>query len=106
MLCLDGGAPLTHASDVFAMPWENLFDAARKNTEVREVPLWSGLRLQIQAHRSSPAANTAMRSSGKALRDVQTEIIRKAVVKAWRHSFSSDGVSTAMFGTQRRKAMS
>jgi transcriptional regulator of acetoin/glycerol metabolism len=66
------------------MPWENLFDAARRDDGFYEVPLWSGLCLQTQAHRSADghAPSAAARSSGKALRDVETELIRQAVVKA------------------------
>ncbi len=84
MLALDAGQSSSHASDVFAMPWENLFDAARRDEGHCEVPLWSGLRLQTQAHRTGDAQPTrsAPRSSGKALRDVETELIRQAVVKA------------------------
>ena len=85
MLALDvGTAANPHASDVFAMPWENLFDAALRNDGFYEAPLWSGLRLQTQAHRSdrAPASGRAHTSSGKALRDVETELIRQAVVKA------------------------
>ena len=84
MLSLDSGAGSPHASDVFAMPWENLFDAARRDDGCCEVPLWSGLRLQTQAHRAggTPPDRILARSSGKALRDVETELIRQAVVKA------------------------
>ena len=84
MLSLAAGATGTHASDVFAMPWENLFDAAQRHEGPCEVPLWSGLRLQMQAHRqgSQPAAQATRPSSGKALRDVETELIRQAVIKA------------------------
>jgi sigma-54 dependent transcriptional regulator, acetoin dehydrogenase operon transcriptional activator AcoR len=83
MLALPPRQPRTHASDVFAMPWENLFDAAQRDSGSCEVPLWSGLRLQTRAHRSSPAPAASMvRSTGKALRDVETELIRQAVVKA------------------------
>ncbi len=84
MLALDVDDSNAHASDVFAMPWENLFDAARRDEGFYEVPLWSGLRMQTQAHRNghTQAARTAPRSSGKALRDVETELIRQAVVKA------------------------
>ena len=84
MLALEVGDTGSHAGDVFAMPWENLFDAARRDEGFCEVPLWSGLRLQTQAHRAGAAhtGNTTMRSSGKALRDVETELIRQAVVKA------------------------
>ena len=83
MLALDAGL-YAHASDVFAMPWEHLFDAARRDSGACEVPLWSGLRLQTWAHRESdvhPVTNPT-RCSGKALRDVEAELIRQAVVKA------------------------
>jgi len=84
MLALDVGQTSAHANDVFAMPWEHLFDAAQREQGLYEVPLWSGLRLQTQAHRSSQPTSGASstRSSGKALRDVETELIRQAVVKA------------------------
>ena len=84
MLSLDIGDSHSHASDVFAMPWESLFDAAQRDMGQCEVPLWSGLRLQTQAHRSQaprPVANS-QRASGKALRDMETELIRHAVIKA------------------------
>ena len=83
MLALEVGDTGAHAGDVFAMPWENLFDAARRDNGLLEVPLWSGLRLQTQAHRSDrmQAPATSPRSSGKALRDVETQLIRQAVLK-------------------------
>lgn len=78
---------LTHASDVFASPWENLFDAAGRHTGAQELPLWSGLRLQTQASRPGAApvmgsGKTAMGRPGKALKDVQTDMIREAVAQA------------------------
>lgn len=84
MLALEAGRPEAHASDVFAMPWENLFDAARRDEGICEVPLWSGLRLQTQAHREgrATAAASAADGRGKALRDVETDLIRQAVVRA------------------------
>ena len=84
MLSLDAGRNSWHASDVFAMPWENLFDASRREEGPCEVPLWSGLRLQTQAHRTGEASpvRSGAHSSGKALRDVETELIRQAVVQA------------------------
>lgn len=84
MLSLAIGDSSSHASDVFAMPWENLFDAARRGDGSCEVPLWSGLRLQTQAHRhgNNPGPTVSARSSGKALRDVETELIKQAVRKA------------------------
>ena len=84
MLSLEAGDSGSHAADVFAMPWESLFDAARREEGFCEVPLWSGLRLQTQAHRtgSDRPTRAAHPGSGKALRDVETELIRQAVVKA------------------------
>ena len=84
MLALEVGGLSAHASDVFAMPWEHLFDAAQREQGLYEVPLWSGLRLQTQAYRAGQATSTASvtHGSGKALRDVETELIRQAVVKA------------------------
>ena len=37
-----------HARDLFALPWEMLFDAARRS-QTLDVPLWSGLRLQVRS---------------------------------------------------------
>ncbi len=79
-----------HASEVFASPWESLFDAANRQAGVKELPLWSGLRLQTQALRpgTRPAAgNSAMTAErvqlvAKPLKDVQTEMIREAVQQA------------------------
>lgn len=87
MLSLEAGSPQAHASDVFAMPWENLFDAARRESGPCEVPLWSGLRLQTQAHREgriggATSATSATQAHGKALRDVETDLIRQAVAQA------------------------
>lgn len=83
MLMLQAGQT-AHASDLFAMPWEHLFDAARRDIGSFEVPLWSGLRLQTWAHRQGGGQphTIASRGSGKALRDVETELIRQAVVRA------------------------
>jgi transcriptional regulator of acetoin/glycerol metabolism len=79
-----------HASDVFASPWESLFDAASRRGHTQELPLWSGLRLQTQALRpgnSAAAAQPAapMHRTGvtpKPLKDVQTDMIREAVNQA------------------------
>ena len=84
MLSLSAGAAGVHASDLFAMPWENLFDAARHQQASIEVPLWSGLRLQTEARTTADTRtmSAAVPSSGKALQDVTTELIRQAVTKA------------------------
>lgn len=80
--------PSMHVSDVFASPWENLFDAARHQSTQTELPLWSGLRLQTQASRSGPQMQSHLPNknqpnvSPKSLKDVQTDMVRDAVTKA------------------------
>ncbi len=51
------------------------------------MPLWSGLRLQTQGHRagrgaSGGSAAPGTHGSGKALRDLEAELIQQAVVQA------------------------
>jgi transcriptional regulator of acetoin/glycerol metabolism len=79
-----------HASEVFASPWENLFDTASRQASAQELPLWSGLRLQTQALRpgTRPAAAQTTKTTervpvaAKPLKDVQTDMIREAVQQA------------------------
>ncbi len=73
-----------HASDVFAAPWENLFDAAARSAAAKELPLWSGLKLHIQAQvcGSRVPPQTSLTPSHKPLKDIQTDMIRKAVQQA------------------------
>jgi transcriptional regulator of acetoin/glycerol metabolism len=77
-----------HASDVFASSWESLFDSASRQSGTQELPLWSGLRLQTQALQQGQSATqpTAPRPAPdiapKALKDVQTDMIREAVNQA------------------------
>ncbi|MFC5499079.1 helix-turn-helix domain-containing protein [Caenimonas terrae] len=72
-----------HCSELFAMPWELLFDAARRGRAV-EVPLWSGLVLQVLAQ--TPGAGPVGHAPGierpLPLRDVQAALIRRAVDQA------------------------
>ncbi len=83
------GHPL-HASDVFASPWESLFDAANRQGQAQELPLWSGLRLQTQSLRADHAVTphqpstppTRNSTAPKPLKDVQTDMIREAVNQA------------------------
>jgi transcriptional regulator of acetoin/glycerol metabolism len=83
------GHPL-HASDVFASPWENLFDAASHPGNTQELPLWSGLRLQTQALRygntAAPVnpvkAGALTHAPAKPLKDRQADMIRDAVNQA------------------------
>ena len=78
-----------HCSDLFAMPFEMLFDAARRQDPLQggvlEAPLWSGLRLhalpQLPGHSSQPAPLQLppAETSSRPLRELETALIRKAV---------------------------
>ena len=84
MLAMGSGADNVHVSELFALPWENLFDAAHQHQRGAEVPLWSGLRLQAEACTSGNETKTATPATTahhKALRDVETELIRQAVAQ-------------------------
>lgn len=85
MLTLAPGTPWPHSSDVFAVPAEALFDAARAQRGPSELPLWSGLRLQVHAQLNNGRGTAPVRpSAGVAvpLKDVETALIRKAVEEA------------------------
>jgi transcriptional regulator of acetoin/glycerol metabolism len=100
LLCLDGDGGVTgsnaaaremvpalaqavhgpvHASELFAQPWEPLFDRARESEPaVVDLALWSGLRLAAMP-RPAGARGTPARLP---LRDVEIALIRKAVSDA------------------------
>lgn len=86
MLTLTPGAPWPHCSDVFAVPFETLFDDARSARAARELPLWSGLRLAVWSRLSSDRTQahipTTARHASVPLKDVETALIRKAVENA------------------------
>jgi len=71
-----------HCSELFAQPWQPLYDAARHRTPQPpvEVPLWSGLRLQ--ALPQLPGESTAAIAPRVPLRDVEISLIRRAVAEA------------------------
>lgn len=75
------GAP-AHCSELFAQPWEQLFDVARHGTQHApvEVPLWSGLRLH--ALPQLPGQSVAAVAARVPLRDVEIALIRAAVAEA------------------------
>lgn len=83
------GAP-THASDLLAMPWASLFDAARRSAPPIDLPLWSGLRLQALALRPEHAQASACTgpayasptAAGAPLREAEAALIRLAVQNA------------------------
>jgi sigma-54 dependent transcriptional regulator, acetoin dehydrogenase operon transcriptional activator AcoR len=97
-----GGALRTHSSELFALPFEMLYDHAAASAHRHaplEVPLWSGLRLQASAQRTGDTALAILPPSahatpsahavtpppaigstpGRALKDIETDLIRKAV---------------------------
>jgi len=76
------GSPV-HCSELFAQPWEPLFDLARQEAEppAVELPLWSGLRLAAQP-RVAGRAEAGQRPPRVPLRDVEIALIRRAVADA------------------------
>lgn len=86
MLTLPTGAGWPHCSDVFAVPTNSLFDAARQRRGVLELPLWSGLRILVMPllHADHPisAGHGVPHGHAVPLRDVETAMIRKAVEDA------------------------
>mgnify|MGYP001765156443 CR=1 FL=1 len=72
-----------HCSEVFAVPIDTLFDAAKAQRASFEVPLWSGLRLQLMAQGPSRVAGASRPASHSVpLRDVEAALIRRAVEEA------------------------
>ena len=70
-----------HASDVFALPWGLLMDAAASDQLV-DVPLWSGLLLQARAClQHACQVSTASQPTGPLLQ-IQTAMISKAIEHA------------------------
>jgi len=85
MLTLTPGAHWPHSGDVFAVPTESLYDTARAQRGPSELPLWSGLRLQVLAQLNNGRASPHLRTvagPGVPLKDVETALIRKAVEEA------------------------
>lgn len=78
-----GPGPL-HASDLFAMPFEHLFDASHATSgNSLEAPLWSGLRLQAQPLRAGSLASASAPVRERVpLKDMELALIRKAVTDA------------------------
>jgi transcriptional regulator of acetoin/glycerol metabolism len=73
-----------HASALFGMPLEQLFDAAKWPDKLLELPLWSGLRLQAQVIARGAEAKriSADHSRALPLREVEAAMIRKALEDA------------------------
>ena len=90
-----GTASAGHCRDLFALPFDMLVDAARRGGRDLEVPLWSGLRLQVRAsvnrNGQAPATRFALprrpitdtaAEATRPLKEVETALIRKAVEQA------------------------
>jgi len=87
-----GNLAAVHCSELFAMPYEMLFDAARSDTlgypQAMDVPLWSGLRLHalplLRGQAAGPGRFSGRPAAAPALplKDVETALIRKAVSEA------------------------
>lgn len=76
-----------HARDLFAMPWESLFDMARQGRD-GEIPLWTGLKVWARA---SPGEGSGARGEAplqgrpaptRSLREVEADVIRQAIQEA------------------------
>lgn len=78
MLDLSPQGPMPHVSDVLAVETDQLFDRALRGESATEIPLWSGLRVQVHAQR--PVAGNAQSTlHALPLRDMEAARIRKAV---------------------------
>lgn len=75
-----------HASDLFALPWAQLFDLAQRQGDAATLPLWSGLRVQVAAQASAQpapgASATASPGTPRSLKAVETDLIHQAVRQA------------------------
>ncbi|GAA4347808.1 hypothetical protein GCM10023165_32930 [Variovorax defluvii] len=71
--------PAPQCHELFALPPQMLFDAARRGDAVLEVPLWSGLRVQARPQLPAGQAAPAAGPGRPRLRDVEAALIRRAV---------------------------
>ena len=69
-----------HASDVFAIAWQTLFDLPQHGQSM-DAPLWSGLRVQAQAASSSLASRLPT-AVAPPLKAVESDLIRRAMQQA------------------------
>jgi transcriptional regulator of acetoin/glycerol metabolism len=86
MLGISELANASHASDVFATDWRRLFDAHVGQAAIN-VPLWSGLQVELRTSRSgklapkttSSVVDTRVRHSVGALKAHEVDVIRDTV---------------------------
>lgn len=75
MLALPAGHGPVPADDLFALPHASLFDAARDGRPL-DVPLWSGLRIWVQAQAPGSRGEA---DGAPSLKHVESVLIRQAV---------------------------
>lgn len=88
MLGVTEFASSSHASDVFATDWRRLFDAHLGQAAL-QVPLWSGLQVELRTSRSgkltpktiSSVVDTRVRHSVGALKAHEVDVIRDTVAQ-------------------------
>lgn len=70
----------SHCSELFALPWEVLFDTLRRDTAL-EVPLWSGLTLQVLGQQAGQPVRPRVPEGERRLplKDLEAELIRRSV---------------------------
>jgi transcriptional regulator of acetoin/glycerol metabolism len=68
-----------HAGDVFATAWQSLFDLSPQ--QHLEVPLWTGLQVQIQRDDSTRTSPISTRTAPM-LKAIETDLIRRAMQQA------------------------
>lgn len=81
-----GLSPQAHASELFGLPFQALFDAARRSDNTLDVPLLNGLRLRGLASLASttdtPRTSSLGHGGSVALRQMQASMIRQAMEQA------------------------
>ena len=85
---LQQSGQMLHASDLFAAPFEWLFDQANRapGAPLETVPTWNGLRLSVTSskhtHRASHSTGQlghSLNPSANSLRDIEAAAVRKAI---------------------------
>jgi len=85
---LTHGAQPVHASDVFGVPLQMLFDAVRRSHCTVDIPLWTGLSLQAMAVEASQDKRPirydtpAQAGNPRGLKDLEVSLIHQAVEQA------------------------
>lgn len=78
------GAQPLHLSDVFASRWQALFDQAASEHPIADLPLWSGLSLQVEAlaAKNMPAAHEGLKRPAHSSPQTQPPAFLKTVQAA------------------------